>query len=489
MANVNIISRDNREDTELLDPDLELDNNRDDIYCGMDGDKNERQLENFEEDVVKTASARLQFHSDEEASAQEWLDEDTDDTDMQGNISTDAEEDTFEDIAKYGIIQVAGDDRVGRKLILFFCSNLPSSKEYNQTRLLGFLQYTLNQYVENDYTLVVFQYGLTQSNRPSLKWLVQAYRELERKYKKNLKALYFVHPSYMLRILMGIFKPIVSSKFRQKIDYVYFLHDLEHILPMKSIKIPPIVRQHDDRELVRHGKKPAVSTNTDGPVKEYPQTQQFNVPLEFLKKQCNGDPIPKVVRQCVTHLRQNALDVEGVFRRCPNAQIVKEVHQQFNNGEKVDFNELRDVHIPALILKTFFRELPEPIMTFKLYNDIMKVHDTPDEDVRIEMCRKLVSEQLPDDNYMILDYLMKLLVEVSNNCEVNKMSQPNIGVVFGPNLVWSDEETTSLVSLTSINVFTTTLLYHYTEIFTRNLEEYVPDNAVLVKQDYTETDA
>ncbi|XP_033113984.1 rho GTPase-activating protein 8-like [Anneissia japonica] len=454
MANVNIISRDNREDTELLDPDLESDNGGDDMYSvGMDGDnKNERQLENYEEDIVKTASARLQFHSDEEASAQEWLDEDTDDTDMQGNVSTDVEEDMFEDIAKYGIIQVGGDDRVGRKLILFFCSNLPSNKEYNQTRLLGFLQYTLNQYVENDYTLVVFQYGLTQSNRPSLKWLVQAYRELERKYKKNLKALYFVHPSYMLRILLGIFKPIVSSKFRQKINYIYFLHDLEEILPMKSIEIPLVVK-------------------------------------EYLREQCNGDPIPKVVRQCVNHLRQNALEVEGVFRRCPNAQIVTEVHRKFNAGEEVDFNELMDVHIPALILKTFFRELPEPIMTFKLYDDIIKVHDTPDEEVRIEMCRKLISEQLPDANYVILDYLMKLLVEVTKNSDKNKMSAPNVGVVFGPNLVWSNEETTSLVSLTSINVFTTTLLYHYPDIFTRDIEEYVPDNAVLVKQDYRETDA
>ncbi len=44
------------------------------------------------------------------------------------------------------------------------------------------------------------------------------------------------------------------------------------------------------------------------------------------------------------------------------------------SGETVDFAELVDVHIPALILKTFFRELPEPILTVELYDEMLRVH-------------------------------------------------------------------------------------------------------------------
>ena len=44
------------------------------------------------------------------------------------------------------------------------------------------------------------------------------------------------------------------------------------------------------------------------------------------------------------------------------------------SGEKVDFAELMDVHIPALILKTFFRELPEPILTVELYDEMLRIH-------------------------------------------------------------------------------------------------------------------
>ncbi len=40
-------------------------------------------------------------------------------------------------------------------------------------------------------------------------------------------------------------------------------------------------------------------------------------------------------------------------------------------GATVDFREIEDVHLAAVILKTFLRELPEPLLTYQLYNDIV----------------------------------------------------------------------------------------------------------------------
>lgn len=40
-------------------------------------------------------------------------------------------------------------------------------------------------------------------------------------------------------------------------------------------------------------------------------------------------------------------------------------------GETVNFREMEDVHLAAVILKTFLRELPEPLLTYQLYNDII----------------------------------------------------------------------------------------------------------------------
>lgn len=43
----------------------------------------------------------------------------------------------------------------------------------------------------------------------------------------------------------------------------------------------------------------------------------------------------------------------------------------FITGKKVNFEELGDPHLAAVILKLFLRELVEPILTFDLFNDII----------------------------------------------------------------------------------------------------------------------
>jgi len=42
-------------------------------------------------------------------------------------------------------------------------------------------------------------------------------------------------------------------------------------------------------------------------------------------------------------------------------------------GAAVDFDRLGDVHIPAAILKSFLRQLPEPLLTYDLYDHIIHV--------------------------------------------------------------------------------------------------------------------
>ena len=45
----------------------------------------------------------------------------------------------------------------------------------------SYLRHTLDQYVENDYTLVYFHHGLHPRSKPSFAWLRQAYSEFDRK--------------------------------------------------------------------------------------------------------------------------------------------------------------------------------------------------------------------------------------------------------------------------------------------------------------------
>ena len=74
------------------------------------------------------------------------------------------------------------------------------------------------------------------------------------------------------------------------------------------------------------------------------------------------------------------------------------------------FNE-GDVHIAAVILKTFLKELDEPVLTYELYNQIINIADLPKDD-RIQSIKNIL-EQLPQQNLMVLQHLVEFLSLVS----------------------------------------------------------------------------
>ncbi|KAF0022038.1 hypothetical protein F2P81_025709 [Scophthalmus maximus] len=79
---------------------------------------------------------------------------------------------------------------------------------------------------------------------------------------------------------------------------------------------------------------------------------------------------------------------------------------------------------------------------------------------------KTLVESLPEENYASLRYLITFLAQVSANSEVNKMTNSNLAVVFGPNLLWGRDNAMSLSAIGPINNFTRTLLDQQHLIFT-----------------------
>lgn len=45
-------------------------------------------------------------------------------------------------------------------------------------------------------------------------------------------------------------------------------------------------------------------------------------------------------------------------------------------GKPVNFDDYGDIHLPAVILKTFLRELPQPLLTFEAYEQILEITST-----------------------------------------------------------------------------------------------------------------
>uniref|UniRef100_A0A2K6GAI5 Rho GTPase activating protein 8 n=1 Tax=Propithecus coquereli TaxID=379532 RepID=A0A2K6GAI5_PROCO len=361
----------------------------------------------------------------------------------------------FYDVARHGILQVAGDDHFGRRVVTFSCCRMPPSHELNHGRLLEYLKYTLDQYVKNDYTIVYFHYGLNSRNKPSLGWLQSAYKEFDRKYKKNLQALYVVHPTNFIRVLWNIFRPLISHKFGKKVTYVNCLSELREHLKCDQLLIPPEVLRYDEKLRSLHQGQPPPAAKTPPPRPPLP-TQQFGVSLQYLRDKNHGELIPPVLRSTVTYLREKGLRTEGLFRRNYSGKI-------YNLGKPVNFDDYGDIHVPAVILKTFLRELPQPLLTFEAYEQILGITGV-ESSLRVGHCRQIL-RGLPEHNHAVLSYLMGFLHAVSRESIFNKMNSSNLACVFGLNLIWPSQGVSSLSALVPLNLFTELLIEYYEKVF------------------------
>lgn len=366
----------------------------------------------------------------------------------------------FYDVARHGILQVGGLDRLGRRIVTFSCCRMPPSHELNHRRLLEFLKDTLDR-VEGAYAVVFFHFGLSRQNRPSLRWLQGAYRELDRKHRKNLQALYVVHPTSFVRVLWTVFRPLVSHKFGKKVAYFSSLRALREHLQC-DLAVPPEVVQYDEKLRSLQEGRPLAPARTPPPRPPLP-TQQFGVSLQYLRDKNHGEPIPPVLRSTVTYLREKGLRTEGLFRRSASVQTVREIQRLYNQGKPVDFDAYGDPHLAAAVLKAFLRELPQPLLTAVAYQQVLGITSV-ESSLRVTRCRQIL-QGLPDHNRTVLDYLMGFLHEVSRESLFNKMSSSSLACVFGLNLLWPSQGAASLGALVPLNLFVELLIEHHGKVF------------------------
>jgi Rho GTPase-activating protein 1 len=99
--------------------------------------------------------------------------------------------------------------------------------------LLPLILDSIDAYVANEYTLVLFA-GQAE-HKPSMTWLLSAYNQLGRKYRKGIKKLYIVHSGTWTRIILEVAGRVVSPKFARKIKYIGTLSELAEYVPLTQV--------------------------------------------------------------------------------------------------------------------------------------------------------------------------------------------------------------------------------------------------------------
>ncbi|KAM9579776.1 SH3 domain-binding protein 1 [Guaruba guarouba] len=192
------------------------------------------------------------------------------------------------------------------------------------------------------------------------------------------------------------------------------------------------------------------SFTADTPVVGY-----YGVPLETHLKSL-GREIALPMEACVMMLLAAGMREEGLFRLAAGASVLRKLKSSLASGSNALEEFYSDPHAVAGALKSYLRELPQPLMTFELYEEWLQVASLKDDESRIQSLRDTCS-RLPHESYNNLRYLIKFLVKLAEHQEVNKMTPSNIAIVLGPNLLWSQQSTgdpmqLDLASVSSIQV-------------------------------------
>jgi len=190
----------------------------------------------------------------------------------------------------------------------------------------------------------------------------------------------------------------------------------------------------------------------------------FGAPLD---DDCSHE-LPYVMTHCISYIDKLGITVPGIFRLSGHMGLINELKHRFDKGEQVDlFSEQGvDVHAVAGLLKMYFRELPEPLLTFDLYDMFLAAISIKDAPTKLMQTKKVL-EFLPSVNLTVVLYLITFLHRVCENSKQNLMPPSNIAIVFAPNLL--KDRSDDLQIMVEDAPFATELLVffieHYMDLF------------------------
>ncbi|XP_041848446.1 rho GTPase-activating protein 12-like isoform X5 [Melanotaenia boesemani] len=202
--------------------------------------------------------------------------------------------------------------------------------------------------------------------------------------------------------------------------------------------------------------------------KGYIKDQLFGCSLSSLCQRENST-VPSFVKMCIDYVENSGLSVDGLYRVSGNLAVIQKLRFAVNHDEKVNLadGKWEDIHVTTGALKMYFRELPEPLFTYALFNDFVNAIKIYDYKQRVQSIKELV-RQLPKPNHDTMQALFKHLRKVVDHGEENRMNTQSVAIVFGPTLLRPETETWNMaVHMVYQNQIVELILLEYESIFGR----------------------
>lgn len=148
----------------------------------------------------------------------------------------------------------------------------------------------------------------------------------------------------------------------------------------------------------------------------------------------NTVKIPVKIEQLITKIEMHGLYTEGLYRKSGVSSKIKELKMKMaeSTGE-IDY-ELYNVHVLANVLKSFLREMPEPLLSFDRYDDFLRASELSETADRVSTMMSLI-KKLPTSHHALLERLIFHLALVAQREQFNRMSASSLAIVFAPCVV------------------------------------------------------
>ncbi|KAM0283616.1 hypothetical protein ACHAQH_002394 [Verticillium albo-atrum] len=187
----------------------------------------------------------------------------------------------------------------------------------------------------------------------------------------------------------------------------------------------------------------------------------FGVPLELIIEKDGAEStdgvgpgalkIPAVVDDIIRAMKGMDLSVEGVFRKNGNIKKLSDLVERIDRDgcDSINLTEQPVVQIAAL-LKRYLRELPDPLLTHKLYRLWLTISKITDDNKR-RNCLHLSCCLLPKAHRDCMEILFCFLKWAGSFHQVDeevgsRMDIKNLSTVIAPNILYTNAKMLALDS-------------------------------------------
>ncbi|XP_069904431.1 rho GTPase-activating protein 32 isoform X3 [Oryctolagus cuniculus] len=154
----------------------------------------------------------------------------------------------------------------------------------------------------------------------------------------------------------------------------------------------------------------------------------------------SGFEVPQVLQSCTAFIERYGI-VDGIYRLSGVASNIQRLRHEFDSEHVPDLTKepyVQDIHSVGSLCKLYFRELPNPLLTYQLYEKFSDAVSAATDEERLIKIHDVI-QQLPPPHYRTLEFLMRHLSLLADYCSITNMHAKNLAIVWAPNLLRSKQ--------------------------------------------------